>query len=223
MKVLVVEDEASLASAIVRILSEAGHTVNWAPDGEKGYDGARSDAFDLILLDVMLPKKNGWDIVAGLRAAKMNVPILMLTARDEVGDRVKGLNLGADDYLPKPFETSELLARVHALHRRDQIQKGSSIRIDDLTIDRQSRQVTRSGQEISLTRREYDLLEALATNQARVLSRETIQERVWGNDEGTSNTVDVFIGTLRRKIDAPFGQKLIHTVVGYGYVLRAGE
>ena len=220
MNVLLVEDERPLALAIVRILKAAGYAVTWAPDGNKGYEAAKMDAYDAIVLDVLLPGKTGWQILEGLRLAKINTPILMLTAMDEVGDKVKGLNLGADDYLAKPFETAELVARVGALVRRDKANKGHVIRIADMTIDRDARKVTRAGQGVHLTRREYDLLEALAVNEGRVLSRETIQERVWSDDEAYSNTVDVFIGTLRKKIDAPFSQKLIHTEVGFGYVLR---
>lgn len=223
MNILLVEDERPLALAIVRILKGAGYAVTWAPDGDKGFESARHDDFDVIVLDVLLPGKTGWQILEGLRAAKINTPILMLTAMDEVGDKVKGLNLGADDYLAKPFESAELVARVAALLRRDKANKGHLIRIADLTIDRDARKVTRAGQSVNLTRREYDLLEALAANEGRVLSRETIQERVWSDDEAFSNTVDVFIGTLRKKVDAPFGKKLIHTEVGFGYVMRGGE
>jgi two-component system copper resistance phosphate regulon response regulator CusR len=223
MNILLVEDERPLALAIVRILKGAGYAVTWAPDGEKGYESARHDSFDAIVLDVLLPGKTGWQILEGLRAAKVNTPILMLTAMDETGDKVKGLNLGADDYLAKPFEAPELIARVGALLRRDKANKGHMIRVADLVIDRDSRKVTRGGQPVGLTRREYDLLEALAVNEGRVLSRETIQERVWSDDEAFSNTVDVFIGTLRKKVDAPFGKKLIHTEVGFGYVLRSGD
>ena len=223
MNILLVEDERPLALAIVRILKGAGYAVTWAPDGEKGYESARHDSFDAIVLDVLLPGKTGWQILEGLRAAKVNTPILMLTAMDETGDKVKGLNLGADDYLAKPFEAPELIARVGALLRRDKANKGHLIRVADLVIDRDSRKVTRAGQPVGLTRREYDLLEALAVNEGRVLSRETIQERVWSDDEAFSNTVDVFIGTLRKKVDAPFGKKLIHTEVGFGYVLRSGD
>lgn len=223
MNILLVEDERPLALAIVRILKGAGYAVTWAPDGEKGYEAARQDAFDAIVLDVLLPGKTGWQILEGLRAAKVNTPILMLTAMDETGDKVKGLNLGADDYLAKPFEAPELIARVGALLRRDKANKGNVIRVADLVIDRNLRKVKRGGQPVNLTRREYDLLEALAVNEGRVLSRETIQERVWSDDEAFSNTVDVFIGTLRKKVDAPFGKKLIHTEVGFGYVLRGSE
>lgn len=220
MKVLLVEDEQGVASAVTRLLSEAGHSVTWAPDGEIGFNSASTRGFDAVVLDVMLPKRNGWDVLSGLRASKVNVPVLMLTAKDELPDKVKGLNLGADDYLPKPFEPEELVARVNALLRRSQVQKSVIIRISDLEIDRESRQVTRSGQPISLTRKEYDLLEALAVNEQRVLSREVIQHNVWGDEQSYSNIVDVFIGTLRKKVDAPFAVPLIHTVVGFGYVLR---
>ena len=220
MNVLLVEDERPLALAIVRILKGAGYAVTWAPDGNKGYEAARTEGHDAIVLDVLLPGKTGWQILEGLRGAKVNTPVLMLTAMDETGDKVKGLNLGADDYLAKPFEAEELTARVAALLRRDKANKGHVIRIADLTLDRDARRVTRGGATIALTRREYDLLEALAVNEGRVLSRETIQARVWSDDEAFSNTVDVFIGTLRKKIDAPFERKLIHTEVGFGYVLR---
>ena len=220
MNILLVEDERPLALAVSRILKQSGWNVMWTTDGEKGYSAAKGSEFDLIVLDVLLPNKNGWDILADLRAAKVNTPVLMLTAMDEVGDKVKGLNLGADDYLPKPFEALELVARVNALLRRDKLHKGNVIRIADLEIEREARRVSRAWKEIHLTRREYDLLEALAVNEGRVLSREVIQNRVWSDDEAFSNTVDVFIGTLRKKVDVPFGQKLIHTAVGFGYVLR---
>ena len=220
MNILLVEDERPLALAVVRILKQSGWSVAWANDGEKGFTEAKVGDYDLIILDVLLPNKNGWDILAGLRNARINTPILMLTAMDELDDKVKGLNLGADDYLPKPFETPELVARVNALLRRDKLHKGNLIRIADLVIERDSRKVCRGGQEIHLTRREYDLLEALAVNEGRILSREIIQNSVWSDDDAFSNTVDVFIGTLRKKIDAPFNGRLIHTAVGFGYVLR---
>jgi len=220
MNILLVEDERPLAIAVSRILRQSGWNVMWTTDGEKGYVAARGSEFDLLILDVLLPSKSGWDILADLRASKVNTPVLMLTAMDEVGDKVKGLNLGADDYLPKPFETLELVARVNALLRRDKLHKGNVIRIADLVLDRDGRKVSRGDREIHLTRREYDLLEALAVNEGRVLSREVIQSRVWSDDDTISNTVDVFIGTLRKKVDAPYAERLIHTAVGFGYVLR---
>jgi two-component system copper resistance phosphate regulon response regulator CusR len=220
MKILLVEDEKPLAAAVTRLLTDAGWQITWEGDGARGCQSALLEDFDLVILDVMLPNKNGWDILSDLRAKRRTMPILMLTALEETEDKVKGLELGADDYLPKPFEVTELIARVKALLRRDKLNKGMVMRIADLEIDRKNRRVTRGGKVISLTRREYDLLEALASNEGRVLSRETIQERVWTDEESFSNTVDVFIGTLRKKLDAPFEQKLIHTVHGFGYVLK---
>jgi len=221
MKILLVEDERPLAAAVVRLLTDAGWQLTWEGDGKRGYETAMREDFDLIILDVMLPSKSGWDVLADLRHARRTIPIMMLTALEETDDKVKGLELGADDYLPKPFEVPELVARVRAMLRRDKVNKSIVTRIADLEIDRKGRHVTRGGKLISLTRREYDLLEALASNEGRVLSRETIQERVWTDEESYSNTVDVFIGTLRKKIDAPFENKLIHTVHGFGYVLRS--
>ncbi len=220
MKILLVEDERPLATAVTRLLSDAGWHVTWEGDGVKGCQTALLEEFDLVILDVMLPGKNGWDILNELRSGRRTMPILMLTALEDTEDKVKGLELGADDYLAKPFEVTELLARVKALMRRDKLNKGMVVKIADLEIDRKSRHVTRGGKQIGLTRREYDLLEALASNEGRVLSRETIQERVWTDEESFSNTVDVCIGTLRKKIDAPFDKKLIHTVHGFGYVLK---
>lgn len=221
MHVLLIEDERPLAKAVNGIFGQNGIKVTWVGDGKEGYQTARIEEFDLIILDVLLPNLNGWEICAKLREARVNTPILMLTALDELEDRVKGLNLGADDYLPKPFETEELLARVRALVRRDKVNRSQIIRVGDLEINSQSRRVMRGGKEIALTRREYDLLEALALNEGRVLTRETILERVWHDEETFSNTVDVFIGTLRKKVDAPFDKKLIHTAVGFGYVMRS--
>ncbi len=221
MKILLVEDERPLATAVVRVLTDAGWVLTWESDGKKGYETALHEDFDLIILDVMLPNKNGWSILSDLRLNKRLMPIMMLTALEETDDKVKGFELGADDYLPKPFEVPELVARVKAMLRRDKINKSIVTRISDLEIDRKNRSVTRAGKLISLTRREYDLLEALASNEGRVLSRETIQERVWTDEDSYSNTVDVFIGTLRKKIDAPFDHKLIHTVHGFGYVLKS--
>ena len=221
MKLLLVEDERPLATAVIRILNQAGFAVDWAADGERGKEAARSGEYDLLILDVLLPKKNGWQVLEELRLAKNNLPILMLTAMDELGDRVKGLDLGADDYLPKPFEPLELVARVRALLRRERAHKGRVIQVADLSIDCAARTVTRGGRRIHLTRREYDLLEALAANEGRVLSRETIQERVWNDHDALSNVVDAYIRNLRKKIDAPFDKRLIYTEVGFGYVLRA--
>jgi DNA-binding response OmpR family regulator len=218
-----VVEERPLGLAVTRVLTDAGFHVSWSSDGQRGYEAGLNEEFDLLVLDVLLPHKNGWDICRDLRAAKRTVPILMLTAMDELSDKVRGLEIGADDYLPKPFEVTELVARAHALVRRDKVNKSLVSKIADLEIDRSNRKVTRGGVDIKLTRREYDLLEALASNEGRVLSRQTIQERVWTDDESFSNTVDVFIGTLRKKIDFGRTVKLIHTVHGFGYMLRSSE
>lgn len=219
MRILVVEDEAPIAEVISLGLRQAGYSVDVASDGQDGLALAQSNRYGLILLDVMLPRLDGWGVCERLREAGDPTPILMLTARDTVTDRVKGLETGADDYLPKPFDFRELLARVHALLRRDRVHKGRIIQAADLEIDTTLRRVTRAGREISLTPREYDLLEALAGHQGQTLTREVIQERVWLDDDSLSNTVDAYVRLLRRKIDANFDIKLIQTVHGVGYKL----
>ena len=219
MRILVVEDEAPIAEVISLGLRQAGYVVDVAADGREGLVLAQSSRYGLILLDVMLPHLDGWAVCQRLREAGDPTPILMLTARDTVTDRVKGLETGADDYLPKPFDFRELLARVHALLRRDRVHKGRMIQAADLEIDTTLRRVTRAGREIALTPREYDLLEALAGHQGQTLTREVIQERVWLDDDSLSNTVDAYVRLLRRKIDADFDVKLIQTVHGVGYKL----
>jgi two-component system copper resistance phosphate regulon response regulator CusR len=223
MNILLIEDERPLALAVIRVLTDQGWRVTWASDGLKGFREGLDHRYDLLILDILLPGKSGWSILEDLRAARSPVPILVLSALDDLPDRVKGLDLGADDYLPKPFEVPELVARSNALMRRDRVNKSLVTRVADLEIDRKARKVRRGGTSISLTRREYDLLEALASNEGNVLSRDTIQERVWRDDESFSNTVEVFISSLRKKVDAPFSQRLIHTVHGFGYVLKAEE
>ncbi len=220
MKILVVEDDPAIARMLRRGLTQAEYAVDWAEDGASGLMMASEALYSLVILDVMLPRKDGWEVCEALRAAGSRVPILMLTARDGFGDRVRGLDLGADDYLPKPFDFGELLARVRALLRRDRVHRTRLIHVGDLLIDTAQHKVTRAGVEIGLSHREYDLLEALASNESRVLSRQTIQERIWQDEDSYSNTVDVYIGLLRRKIDDPFPTKLIQTVRGAGYTLR---
>lgn len=220
MKILLIEDEESIGAAVRQGLEEAQYTVDWALDGDKGLDFAVTETYSLIILDIMLPKRDGWSICRALRSRRNTTPILMLTARDAVEDRVRGLDEGADDYLPKPFDFAELLARVRALLRRDAIHKGRVIEVADLQIDTKQRRVLRGGQEVPLTRREYALLEALAAREGQVLTREVILEHVWTNEESLPNTVDVYVGMLRRKIDAGRDVKLIQTVHGLGYSLR---
>ena len=221
MKILLIEDEAGIANMIRRGLTDASYVVETAADGKTGLEMVQSNAYALVILDLMLPKMDGWQVCEELRAHRNRVPVLMLTARDNVEDRVKGLDLGADDYLPKPFDFQELLARVRALIRRDRIHRSRTIRIADLEMDTAQHRVTRAGAEVKLSHREYELLEALASNEGKVLTREAIQERIWMNEECFSNTVDVYIRMLRKKIDADHVQKLIQTVHGVGYTLRA--
>ena len=220
MKILLIEDEDTIGAAVQQGLEEAHYTVDWARDGHAGLDAALDELYGLIILDLMLPGRDGWSICSALRSRRDTTPILMLTARDAVGDRVRGLEMGADDYLPKPFDFGELLARVRALLRRDAVHKGRVIQIADLQIDTKQRNVLRAGQEVSLTPREYSLLEALAVREGQVLTRETILDTVWMNEESLPNNVDVYVGMLRRKIDAGRDAKLIRTVHGLGYSLR---
>jgi two-component system copper resistance phosphate regulon response regulator CusR len=226
MRILLIEDEAPIAAVVKRGLETAQgsrFTVDVAADGETGLRMGLSGEYALIILDLMLPGRDGWSVCEALRGRRITTPVLMLTARDAVQDRVRGLETGADDYLPKPFDFTELLARVRALLRRDKVHKGRVIRIGDLEIDTVAGRVQRGGQEVHLTRREYTLLEALAANEGRVLSREVILERVWMDEDSYSNTVDVHIGLLRKKIDAGQPVRLIQTVHGVGYTLRAPD
>lgn len=221
MKILLVEDEVAIATVIKQGLEQEHYDVDAVYDGREGLRCATERLYSLIILDVMLPGMDGFTICEELRERGIAVPVLMLTARDAVRDRVHGLQIGADDYLPKPFDFAELVARVQALLRRDRLHKSRMIRIADLEIDTRARRVERAGQEIGLTPREYALLEALASHEAQVLTREIIQEQVWLDEESSSNTVDVYIGSLRKKIDAGHDVKLIQTVHGVGYTLKA--
>ena len=223
MKILLVEDEAAISAIVKRGLENAHYTVDVVADGTQGLEMATERLYSLIILDIMLPGTNGWSICQALRARRDLTPILMLTARDDVQDRVTGLEMGADDYLPKPFAFSELLARVQALLRRDRINRNPIIRVADLEIDTGRQRVTRAGREVELTRREYDLLEALASHEGYVFTRQAIQERVWMDDESCSNVVDVYMMTLRKKLDADHAVKLLQTVHGRGYTLKRPE
>lgn len=220
MRILLVEDNADIAEFVQRGLEEERFQVTVARDGEAGLRLGGEELFGLIILDLMLPARDGISICEELRSRWINTPILMLTARDAVADRVRGLEAGADDYLSKPFDFSELLARVHALLRRDRLHKGRTIVIGDLEIDTRTRRVRRAGKELIFTEREYTLLEALATRSGQILSREFIQEQVWQDEESLSNTVDVHMAQLRKKLDSGHDTKLIHTVYGQGYSLR---
>jgi DNA-binding response OmpR family regulator len=221
MRVLLIEDEESIAELIKLGLEGAHYTVDVAGDGKMGLAQAEQQYNAQIMLDIMLPGISGWEVCERLRIRRDTTPILILTARDATQDRVRGLDLGADDYLPKPFEFSELLARVRALIRRDKIHRGRVIRIEDLEIDTGTRRVVRGGEEVSLTEREYSLLEALASREGQTLTREYVQDRVWHDNSCYSNTVDAYIRLLRKKIDMGHALKLIQTVHGIGYTLKA--
>jgi two-component system copper resistance phosphate regulon response regulator CusR len=218
-----VEDEVAIACRILESLEEARYTVDWTRDGVEALALAQDRKYAAIILDLMLPGVDGWTVCETLRRRRDPTPILMLTARGALEDRIRGFEIGADDYLPKPFALPELRVRVRALIRRAAVHRTRVIRIHDLEIDTEARSVSRSGQEISLTPREYALLEALARNEGRVLSREYVLERVWNDDESYSNTLAVRIRQLRQKVDDGHDVRLIHTVYGQGYVLRAPE
>ncbi len=221
MRLLVVEDDAVISEGLRRTLTKAGYQVDVALDGEDGLDQALSVTYGAIILDVMLPKRDGWSVCEALRRSKIASPILMLTARDQVGDRVKGLDLGADDYLPKPFDFSELLARLRALVRRDKANRAGILHVADIEIDAASKTATQNGQPLHLTPREYSLLEALARNQGRTLTRDLIIDEIWADDQSMSNTVNFHVTSLRKKIDTGREQSLIETVHGFGYRLRS--
>lgn len=222
MRALIVEDEPQVAAFIAAELTRKGFTVDQAADGLEGIRLAQEHRYAIILLDWMLPKRNGIEVCKAIRAADPHVPILMLTALDGVEEQVKGLGAGADDYLAKPFDIAVLLARVNALIRRTQGRGTDKLLVcGDLVMDHEAKRVTRADQEIRLTGREYALLHHLLTHQGKVVDRATILDDVWDTSfETESNVVDVYINMLRRKVDKPFGRPLIHTVTGMGYVLR---
>jgi heavy metal response regulator len=222
MRVLVVEDERKVASFIRQGLEEEGYAVEVAEDGASALDLVlEGTAYDLVVLDVMLPRRDGFGVVRAMRQRGVQTPVLLLTARDTVTDRVTGLDLGADDYLTKPFAFDELLARVRALLRRGQGQRAPVLRVGSLSLDPATRKVMRGERRIELTAREYALLECFMRSAGRVLSRSVLSERVWGLDfDPGSNVVDVYVGYLRRKIDAPGEPRLLHTVRGAGYVMK---
>jgi heavy metal response regulator len=220
MKILVVEDEQRVAQFVQKGLKEEGHAVDVSYDGEDGSFLAEVNDYDLIILDLMLPKKNGIQVCRELRERGVATPVLMLTARDSVEDRVRGLDAGADDYLAKPFAFEELLARVRALLRRRSESKSPTLKIADLELDPMSRQVYRGSKPIRLTTKEYALLEYLMRNPKKVLSRTLIGEHVWDmNFDPESNVIDVYVSHLRAKVDKDFDVSLIHTVRGQGYML----
>jgi two-component system, OmpR family, copper resistance phosphate regulon response regulator CusR len=222
MRILVIEDQLKTASYLRKGLSENGFVVDVASRGDEGLHLARSGKYDLIVLDVMLPVLDGWSVLAELRRAGQLTPVLFLTARDTLRDRVKGLEIGADDYLVKPFAFSELLARVRSILRRGPARTPERVCVADLTIDTQHHKVVRGGKHLDLTPKEFLLLSLLVRRSGEVLSRTLIAEQVWDmNFDCGTNVVDVHVRRLRSKVDDAFEQKLIHTVRGVGYVLEA--
>ena len=221
MKILIIEDEKTLARVVKKGLEENDFTVDLSFDGEEGLHMAESYPYDAVLLDLMLPGKDGLAILKALRKKKIDVPVIVITARGEVEDRVKGLDIGADDYIAKPFDFTELMARLRAAIRRSKGKPSPLIVIDDLSLDTNAKAVTRAGKAIALSAREYLLLEYLALNAGRVVTRTEIVDHVYATEyEWDSNVIDVYINYLRNKIDKGFDKPLIHTVRGAGYVLR---
>jgi len=221
MRILIIEDEPKMAKLLKKGLEEENHSVMVTHDGMEGFEMSRTYEFDAVVLDVMLPGMTGFEIARRLRDSNSQVPILMLTARDAVADVVKGLNVGADDYLTKPFAFEELLARLQAIGRRGPVERLPQLKIADLVLDPITHTVSRAGTEIRLTKTEYLLLEFLMRHSGRALARNAIVESVWGFDsEIESNTLDAFLRLLRKKIDSGHTIKLIHTIRGFGYMLR---
>jgi two-component system copper resistance phosphate regulon response regulator CusR len=221
MKVLIVEDEKKTAAYLRKGLTENGFTVDVATEGESGLHFALTHDYDLVILDVMLPEHDGWSILADLRRRGKQTPVLFLTARDAIADRVKGLELGADDYLVKPFAFSELLARLRSILRRRSASQPEVVRVADLEIDLLRHRATRGGRRLDLTPKEFALLALLARRSGEVLSRTLIAEQVWDmNFDSGTNVVDVHVRRLRVKVDEPFTCRLIHTIRGVGYVLE---
>jgi DNA-binding response OmpR family regulator len=221
VRILLVEDNHRLSNSLLQSLVEDGYAVDSAYDGLEGEEMAQVYPYDAIILDIMLPKKNGLEVCRELRNQRVNVPILMLTARDTVEDRVSGLDSGADDYLVKPFAMEELRARLRALLRRKSDNKSSLLKVGDLTLDPATHAVERAGQAVGLTAKEFSLLEYLMRNANRVVTRSMVENHIWSYDfQASSNVVDVYVRRLRRKLDDPFDDKLIETVRGVGYRLR---
>ncbi len=224
MRILVIEDEKKVASFIQRGLKEQGYAVDVLHNGTDGLFQAQNAPYDLIILDIMLPGKDGMFICRELRKQKVAVPIMMLTARDELDDKISGLDAGADDYLPKPFAFAEFLARVRALTRRKYPQVTTVLKTADLELNQVTHGVTRAQKKIDLTATEYAFLEYLMVNANQVVTRTMISEHVWNEDfDSFSNVINVYINYLRKKVDSDFDRKLIHSIRGVGYVLKDGE
>jgi len=221
MKILIIEDEKKMAAILKQGLEEHAFVVDLAYDGEEGLYVAETYPYDAVLLDIMLPVMDGLTVLGKLRSKRSDLPVLLITARGEIEDRIRGLNIGADDYITKPFDFSELLARLKSVIRRSKGKPSPLITIDDLVIDTNSRTVQRAGREISLSATEYNLLEHLALNKGRVISRTELTEHIYDTEfDRDSNVIDVYINHLRKKLDKGFERQIIHTMRGAGYVLK---
>ena len=221
MKILLVEDEIDLNNIVTKYLKKNGYSVDSVFDGEEALDYLKYGEYDLVILDIMLPKINGFEVIKELRNKGNHTSVLMLTARDSADDKVKGLDLGADDYLVKPFDFNELLARMRAVVRRKYGNSSNNLTIGDLVLDTSKKSITRGEKEIELTGKEYEVLEYLMQNKNRILSREQIKQHVWDyNYEGDSNIIDVLIKNIRKKIDVEDGKQIIYTKRGLGYVIK---
>jgi len=221
MRILVIEDEQKVANFIKQGLKEEGYSVDVACDGEEGYFLTKGNEYDVVILDLMLPKMDGITLCKKLRAEKITTPILMLTAKDSVKDKVAGLDSGANDYLTKPFSFEELFARIRVLLRKDQAATPTKLQVDDLVLDLLTHKVSRAGREIPLTNKEYALLEYLMRNVGSIVTRTMISEHVWDiNFDTFTNVIDVYVNYLRNKIDKGYKKKLIHTIRGRGYMIK---
>lgn len=224
MRILVVEDEPKIARALQEGLEAESYSVTVANTGEDGFFLANSQGFDLVVLDVMLPGRSGIEVLSAMRKRSLRIPVLMLTAKDSIEDRVVGLDAGADDYLVKPFAFPELLARVRALLRRGKAEPAVELRLQDLQMNRITRSVTRGASSLDLTAKEFDLLEYLLEHQGKVVSRDTLAREVWsdvGRHSTMDNVIDVHMARLRRKVDEGHSAKLVHTIRGVGFLLKA--
>ena len=221
MKILLAEDEVDLNNVVTRYLKKNGYSVDSVLDGEEALDYLEYSEYDLVILDIMMPKVDGFEVIKKLRDKGNHTSILMLTARDSADDKVKGLDLGADDYIVKPFDFNELMARIRAVVRRKYGNSSNKLVIGDLILDTSEKSVTRAGKQIELTGKEYEVLEYLMQSKNRILSRDQIKEHVWDFDyEGDSNIIDVLIKNIRKKIDIEDGKQIIYTKRGLGYVIK---
>ena len=221
MKILLAEDEVDLNNVVTRYLKKNGYSVDSVLDGEEALDYLEYGEYDLVILDIMMPKVDGFEVIKKLRDKGNHTSVLMLTARDSADDKVKGLDLGADDYIVKPFDFNELMARIRAVVRRKYGNSSNKLVIGDLILDTSEKSVTRAGRQIELTGKEYEVLEYLMQSKNRILSREQIKEHVWDFDyEGDSNIIDVLIKNIRKKIDVEDGKQIIYTKRGLGYVIK---